>query len=353
MFHYLLGDGYESQLALRRRWNNIVTDSGPLFASSGDLIADRRYSWALDLAARGELAGAADVLEQTVALAPAFAAAWAALGTLRDRLGDRSGALAAFEAARALDPDDFHGARLQLARLGAGEAPPRMTDAYVRTLFDQYAARYDTALTEQLAYRGPELLFSAVNGVMARAGRAMRFASVLDLGCGTGLCGAAFRQHADRLAGVDLSPAMIAQAAAKDLYDRLVAGDIEACLADEAAGAAKYHLVLAADVFVYLNDLAPLMIAIARVLAPEGLVAFTVERNPADGVKLMPTLRYAHAEAYLRQTLGAASLAVAHLAEAEVRSEKGVPVDGLVVVAQLSSEHSRARAKNPPHEPTP
>jgi hypothetical protein len=29
-----------------------MTDTGPLFASSGDLIADRRYRWALDLAAR-------------------------------------------------------------------------------------------------------------------------------------------------------------------------------------------------------------------------------------------------------------------------------------------------------------
>ena len=89
-----------------------------------------------------------------------------------------------------------------------------MTDAYVRRLFDQYAARYDTALTEQLAYRGPELLRSAVGAVTTAAGQTMRFASVLDLGCGTGLCGAAFRPHTDWLAGVDLSPAMIAQAAA-------------------------------------------------------------------------------------------------------------------------------------------
>ena len=74
--------------------------------------------------------------------------------------------------------------------------------------------------------------------------------------------------------------------------------------------------------------------AIARVLAPAGIVAFTVERHAGHGVKLLPTLRYAHAETYVRETLGAAGLAVAHLAETPVRSEKGVPVDGLVVVAQ-------------------
>lgn len=328
----------DSGLTLRAR-NDAMTDTGPLFASSGDLIADRRYRWALDLAARGELAGAADVLKQTVALAPTFAAAWAALGALRDQLGDRSGAIAAFETARDSDPEDFHGARLQLARLGAGDAAPRMTDAYVRRLFDQYAARYDTALAEQLAYRGPELLRRAVDAVMTAAGRAMRFGAVLDLGCGTGLCGAAFRAHADWLAGVDLSPAMIAQATVKGLYDRLVTGQLEAFLADEAASGGKYHLVLAADVFVYLNDLAPAMAAIARVLAPAGIVAFTVERHAGHGVKLLPTLRYAHAETYVREMLGAAGLGVVHLAETPVRSEKGAPVDGLVVVAQPSSVH--------------
>ncbi|MGA8323200.1 MAG: SAM-dependent methyltransferase, partial [Xanthobacteraceae bacterium] len=57
-----------------------MTDTGPLFVSSGDLIADRRYQWALDLAARGDLAGAADLLTQTLEMAPGFAAAWFTLG---------------------------------------------------------------------------------------------------------------------------------------------------------------------------------------------------------------------------------------------------------------------------------
>ena len=189
-----------------------MTDTGPLFVSSGDLIADRRYKWALDHAAQGDLAGAADILAQTVELAPRFATAWFALGAIRDQLGDRDGAIAAFEQARDADPEDYHGARLQLARLGAGETTPAMTETYVRRLFDQYAARYDTALTERLHYRGPALLHDAVEAVMRAAARPMRFGSMLDLGCGTGLGGAAFRPYVDWLVGVDLSPAMIAQA---------------------------------------------------------------------------------------------------------------------------------------------
>jgi predicted TPR repeat methyltransferase len=315
-----------------------MTDTGPLFVTSGDLIADRRYKWALDHAARGDFAGAAEILEQTVELAPGFATAWFALGAIRDQLGDRTNAIAAFERARQADPDDYHGARLQLARLGSGEATPAMTQTYVRRLFDQYAARYDASLTEHLEYRGPALLRLAVESVMQAAKRPMRFGSMLDLGCGTGLGGAAFRPFVDWLVGVDLSPAMIAQAAAKGLYDRLVAADIAACLVDEAADKAKYHLVLAADVFVYLNDLAPIIAAVAQVLTPGGIFAFTVETHAGGGVKLLPTLRYAHGEAYVRTALADAGLAAAHLATASVRNEKGVPVDSLVVVASLDRD---------------
>ena len=171
--------------------------------------------------------------------------------------------------------------------------------------------------------------------------KAMRFGSMLDLGCGTGLGGTAFRPFIDWLVGVDLSPAMIAQATTKGLYDRLVNATLAEFLADEGGDKGIYHLVLAADVFVYVNDLAPIIAGIARVLAPDSLLAFTVETHAGDGVKLLPTLRYAHSEGYVRAVLGAAGLVPAHLAKAAVRSEKGVPVSSLVVVAQPSTTMPR------------
>jgi predicted TPR repeat methyltransferase len=88
-----------------------------------------------------------------------------------------------------------------------------MPESYVRTLFDGYAGGFDRALTEGLSYRAPELLLRAVEA----SGVRMKFGSVLDLGCGTGLAGAAFRPYCDWLVGVDLSPAMLAQARAKGL----------------------------------------------------------------------------------------------------------------------------------------
>ena len=87
--------------------------------------------------------------------------------------------------------------------------------------------RYDTALTERLSYRGPALLRDAVESAMRAAGRPLQFRAMLDLGCGTGLAGAAFRPFVERLTGVDLSPGMIAQAESKGFYDRLATADLD------------------------------------------------------------------------------------------------------------------------------
>jgi predicted TPR repeat methyltransferase len=130
-------------------------------ASSGNLIADRRYAFGRELASRGDFAAAADLFAQAAEAEPAFAAAWFALGEVSAKLGDRAGAAAAFKNALAVDPQDHCGAALHLAQLGSADPAQAMSSAYVRTLFDQYAPRFDGAL-EALAYRGPQLLLDAV-----------------------------------------------------------------------------------------------------------------------------------------------------------------------------------------------
>ncbi len=298
------------------------------FVSSGDVIADRRFEWARDLAAKGDLAGAADLLAQALELAPNYAAAWFALGELRGRLGERDRAVAAFRAALRADPDDRQGAQVHLIRLGA-EPLANLPQSYVRALFDGYAPKFDTALTVGLSYRAPELLLRAVQA----SGVRMKFGSLLDLGCGTGLVAAAFRAYCDWLVGVDLSPAMLAAARNKGLYDRLVEGEVVQFLAAEAAAQARFHLILGADVFMYLANLVPVLRAAAGVLTPGGLVAFSVETHEGSGVILRDTLRYAHGEDHVRAALVAAGLKPVSVDSAATRTEKGVAVPGLIVAA--------------------
>jgi predicted TPR repeat methyltransferase len=308
--------------------------TAPLTQSSGDLIADRRFAIAQELLARGDLLGAADLLAQAIEAAPRFASAWFALGELRDGLGQRDAAIAAFQQVCALDAEDRLGAGLHLVRLGALAAGD-MPAAYVRTLFDQYAPRFDAALTEGLGYRGPAILREAVEAACAAEPRPIRFDDMLDLGCGTGLAGAAFRPLVRRLAGVDLSERMVAMARAKTIYDRLEIGDLVQFLQTEARERRAYSLIVAADVFAYLAWLPPVLAAAARVLAPGGLLAFTVETHEGDDVILGEKLRYAHGAAHVRLAVSGASLTLVSLADASTRSEAGVPVPGLLAVAKL------------------
>jgi predicted TPR repeat methyltransferase len=76
-------------------------------------------------------------------------------------------AVHAFRAARRLDAEDVLGSGLRLALLGAEASGRAMSLAYVRSLFDEYAIRFDRHLRQGLAYRGPELLHGAVRRAAA------------------------------------------------------------------------------------------------------------------------------------------------------------------------------------------
>jgi predicted TPR repeat methyltransferase len=299
--------------------------------SSGDLLADRRYGFAMALAERGDREGAADLLAQAVEIAPQFASGWFALGELREALGDPAGGREAFAHAQAADPDDVHGAVLRLVRLGS-PGPDSMSAGYVRTLFDQYAARFDAAL-ENLAYRGPSLLLAALGRACEVSARPMRFGRALDLGCGTGLAGVVVRPFCDWLAGVDASSGMIAQARQKQIYDELEVGDVSAFLAAQRASGASYDLVLAADVCPYFGDLAPILAAVAPVLSASARVGFTVETHAGAGVVLGEKLRYAHGEDHVRGAAASAGLTLQLVDHAAIRTEAGVPVPAMIVVA--------------------
>jgi predicted TPR repeat methyltransferase len=305
-----------------------VMTSSALAISSGDLTADRRYAIARDFERRGDFAAAADVLTQALERAPGFSAAWFALGEMRERLGDRGGAGEAFRQALALDPQDAQGAGLRLARLEARNAP--MPPAYVRTLFDQYAPRYEDALVRDLAYCAPRLLRDAVERVQRARGLPVEFRRMLDLGCGTGLSGEAFADCCKSMFGTDLSPAMIEQARRKNIYAGLCVGDLVEALEREEARA---DLIVAADAFVYFPDLGPLCRAAAGVLEPGGLFAFTAETHEGAGVVLGEKLRYAHSAAHVRTALGVAGLSVLSLVPGSPRKENALPVAGLVVIA--------------------
>ena len=95
-------------------------------------------------------------------------------------------------------------------------------------------------------------------------------------------------------------------------------------------------LVLSADVMIYVADVFPVLKEAGRVLASGGLLALTLERHDGDGFILSQGRRYAHSASYVRASIEAAGFAVLQLEQHSARYERGVPVPGLVVVAEKS-----------------
>lgn len=300
---------------------------------SGNLAADRRYLWAEASRKDGDLVAAADLYRQAIEMAPGWAAAWFGLGESLSALGGTEAAGEAFRTCLELSPDDPFGASLHLAHMTgmtAGAMPP----AYVAKLFDDYADRFESHLVGSLDYRGPAILLAALERAIPAAGPALRFGTVCDLGCGTGLMARALAGRAEVIDGIDLSPNMVALARNTGLYRTLLAAD---CVAGLARLAEPCDLVVAADVFVYLGDLAPVLAAAHARTRAGGWLAFTVQALPETeapdaGYRLGPDLRYAHAPAYLRQVATDAGWRMCLLEPAVTRKDAGREVPGLVVV---------------------
>ncbi|MEJ0072377.1 MAG: methyltransferase domain-containing protein [Pseudomonadota bacterium] len=110
--------------------------------------------------------------------------------------------------------------------MGETGLPAAAPEGYVAALFDGYAARFENELVGNLHYRAPEILHALFAPHVALGTKL----DIVDLGCGTGLGGAAFRSLARRLDGIDLSPRMIEQARARAIYQDLTVGELVAGL---------------------------------------------------------------------------------------------------------------------------
>jgi len=298
-------------------------------------------------------ARALDAFERLLAIDPGSGPAWFRHGQTLQALGRPVQALASYDRALGLDaaqPQAWinrggilreagrgaeaaasyrqalaHGGDAEMVRFclaavepgsPAPDAPPL---AHVQGLFDDYAEQFDAHLVRTLRYRGHEVLIDELR----QASRGRRFAHVLDLGCGTGLCGMQLQPLAEQIDGVDVAARMLARAREKNVYHRLEQADVVSYLATTGQ---RHDLVVAADVLTYLGPLVAVFAGVARVLQPGGLFAFSAEVADDDGdaeIVLRSSLRYAHSRAYLERLAREHGFVVRSLQRKPFREDRG------------------------------
>lgn len=128
----------------------------------------------------------------------------------------------------------------------------------VRDGYGEWAATYEAVVQDEMDLHLLERVTTVAWPGVRRA---------LDLACGTGRIGRWLRaQGVGAIDGVDLTPEMLAQARAKQVYDRLLQGDLRST----GLPAAAYDLIVEVLADEHLPELPPLYQEAARLSRPIG-----------------------------------------------------------------------------------
>ena len=267
--------------------------------------------------------------DKVLALKPDHAISWNNRANTFVAMRRLEEAVASFDKALEFQPDLAIAQNNRMLALLELRKVSRIPAVAVRTLFDDYASYYDTAMLGSLSYQAPAHLKALAESVIPEPHSGLR---ILDLGCGTGLGGEAFKDWAQggTLDGVDLSEPMIEKAHARGIYSDLVVGDFESTPAVDDS----YDLVIAADSLIYSGDLHSGLSRAAAELKPGGYLLFTVEKKTGDGWEQTPANRFRHSESYLRQTATKAGFELIEIRDCTLRSESREGVAGFAVAAK-------------------
>lgn len=263
---------------------------------------------------------------QAIRLDPGMPRAYLHTGSALHALNRIEEATEIFNRALDIEPDN-ETARYFLASMGAEATPDKSPANYVRELFDGYAETFDDSLVNKLEYQTPTLLHKIARDHIDDCGSSL---DIIDLGCGTGLCGPLFRPLAKHMVGVDLSSKMVAKAKERAVYDELLVDDLLNPLLSSSGG---FDLILAADVFVYIGNLEPVFEAASSALRSGGSFIFSTELNESsEDVVLRESGRYAHRINYITRLANETGFSIKETQNCALRKEKNDTITGTVYI---------------------
>jgi predicted TPR repeat methyltransferase len=260
-----------------------------------------------------------------IAVAPAGYKSMTALGQAYYELGRVDEAIALFEKWLIVEPDNPVALHLLAAYRGQ-QVPDQCSGRYIEQTFDAFADNFEHVLG-RLKYCGPQL----VGDHLASRAIPASSLSALDLGCGTGMVGEAIKPFAYQIVGVDLSPAMLEHAAAKQVYRQVHRSDIAAFLRESND---RYDLITCMDTFIYIGRIDEVIALIHSNLKPRGMLLFSTEKLGGareQDYQLNVSGRYSHHPDYLTEKLKASGFEIQNMNDVVIRMESGCPIEGQFV----------------------
>lgn len=287
------------------------------------------YGFALQDA--GEVVKAHNAYQKAVEIAPNVERYLLNLAAVAFNLNHKAEAIALYTKILKQNPEEPTAKHLMASLQNSADAH-HVPEAYISKLFDQYAPQFDAHL-KKLGYYVPERLAELIPALFVHQGDAQGV-SLLDLGCGTGACGQLFKEKCVKITGVDISRKMLAEAEKSNAYTALYCLGLLPYLKQEKG---VYTLVFAADVFVYVGALEAIFKEVTRVLAPQGLFAFSIECATTDegakkGYTLRQSGRFAHTHAYIKTLAQTHNMAVEVAEDITVRKEREAGIPGCLYI---------------------
>lgn len=268
-------------------------------------IVDNNYQLGRDHLERGNIQDAVLRFKFVLWLDPKYKDSWYYLGVSQLAAGETKAAREAFAKEIKLHPKS-ETARYMLAittgkSMPKAELPKSIPVQILADQFDNLAPSYTKEQVGAFKYEGHVQLANAVRASVI-PGRVDHI--MLDLGCGSGLCGPLVRDVAAHLTGVDISPGMLAEAVkvvderGHKIYDALIRREAVEFMGD--GPDSSYDIIMAAGLVSYIGELQPFFEQAARLLKQGGILALTADPYDGTGFLFNPeTGRFLYSQYYL------------------------------------------------------
>ncbi|VAW66473.1 hypothetical protein MNBD_GAMMA09-2650 [hydrothermal vent metagenome] len=268
---------------------------------------------------------------QATQISPDYARAFANLGYLYHETGHTNKCREACLTAQNLEPDNPQ-IKHMIAALGIEPLPETADQQYIKNLYKDYAGHYDTHLSVTLKSKVPELIYTTTLKYLKKQSSDN---VLLDLGCGTGICGHLFTQYAESMTGVDLSEEMTEEARKKNIYKQLFVSDIAEYLnKNNHRHSEKFDIIISSDVLIYIGNLQAIFDGAYKALNTDGLFSFSIESSfdSDNNFILDATGRYKHNPQYISHIAELSHFHILSSDETELRQQNKQAVIGRIYV---------------------